>query len=348
MGNGISILICTHNSSKLIEKTLSYLLKQKVHSSIPWEIVLVDNACTDGTAQIAKSFWKSDVPFKIISEPKPGVAYARVTGMNACQYAYIAFIDDDNWVEENWVETAFHAMQSHPDVSAIGGPSEAVFESRAPEWFARYSQNYAVGEQYHKAGEITELNKLLWGAGLVLRKDAWDYLYEHGYEPIHEARKGKNLYSGEESEILILFKLMGSALFYNPELKIKHFMTTRRLDWKYYLRLKKSFGASSIYLDMYKNIFSRITNEEQKNSTRWQKELRKSFIAVVKDPLALLAGMLNIKQGNYRIAKAYFNLGRFIQKFNMGKEYDILQDFLYNKYAPLYLAWKTINSSQTN
>lgn len=348
MKNGISILICTHNSSRLIEKTLSHLLKQKVSPTIPWEIILVDNACTDGTAQIVESFWKSDTPLKIIYEPKPGVAYARVSGMNACQYEYIAFIDDDNWVEENWVETAFNAMQAHPDASAIGGPSEAVFESTAPEWFARYSQNYAVGEQYYKSGEIIELNKLLWGAGLVLRKEAWDYLYDHGYEPIHESRKGKNLYSGEESEILLLFKLMGLTLYYDPELKIKHFMTTNRLNWKYYLNLKKSFGASSIYLELYKNVIRQLQGEEQGNSTRWQNELFKSLIAVLKDPIALLAGMLNVKQGNFRIAKAYFNLGRLIQKFNLGAEYDILQDFLYNKYAPLNLALKTINPSQTN
>jgi len=345
---GISILICTHNSSSLIEKTLSHLLTQKVDPAISWEVVLVDNACTDGTAQIAQSYWKSDVPLKIIYEPKPGVAYARVTGMNSCQYKYLAFIDDDNWVEENWVETAFNAMQAHPDASAIGGPSEAVFESAAPEWFATYSQNYAVGEQYHKAGKITELSKLLWGAGLVLRKDAWDYLYEHGYEPIHESRKGKNLFSGEESEILLLFKLMGSALYYDPRLKIKHFMTTGRLNWKYYLRLKKSFGASSIYLDMYKNIITQIIEGEQKEAKNWKKELRKSFMVLIKDPLGLLAGILNIKQGNFRVAKAYFNLGRFVQKYNMGAEYDILQDFLYNKYASIYQTWNKIISSQTN
>ncbi len=236
-------------------------------------------------------------------------------------------------------------MQAHPDASAIGGPSEAVFESTEPKWFATYSQNYAVGEQYHKAGEIVEVNKLLWGAGLVLRKNAWDYIFQLGYEPIHESRKGKNLSSGEESEILLLFKLMGSALYYDPELRIKHFMTKKRLNWQYYLSLKKSFGASSIYLDMYKNIITRITNGEHKDATPWQKELRKSFMTVIKDPLALLAGMLNIKQGNYRIAKAYFNLGRFIQKYIWGRiRYPA--DFLYNKYAPLYLAWQSINSSQ--
>ena len=345
MKNGISVLICTYNSSKIIERTLSYLSKQKVNPSIPWEIILVDNASTDGTAQIAESFWKSEIPLRIVYEPKPGVAYARITGMNACQYSYIGFIDDDNWVMENWVETAYFSMESHPDACAIGGPSEAVFETTAPEWFARYSNNFAVGEQYYKPGKIEEFNKLLWGAGLILRKEAWDYLFNIGYTPIHESRMGKNLYSGEESEILLLFKLMGLAIYYDPELKIKHYMKSERLEWKYYLRLKKSLGASSVYLDTYKNVINQIIQGEKPKSISWIMGIIKAFIFANLDPLALVAGWLNIKQGNYRIVMAYFHLGRYIQKLKMGPEYKILQEVLYNKYASLHDVWKTFKSS---
>ena len=345
MKKGISLLICTHNSSKIIEKTLSYLSKQKVRSSIPWEVVLVDNASTDGTAEIAKSFWNSDTPLRIVYEPKPGVAYARSTGMNACQYSYIGFIDDDNWVMENWVEAAYASMESHPDAGAIGGPSEAVFESPAPEWFTQYSKNYAVGEQYDKPGKIEEFNKLLWGAGMVLRKEAWDLLFAHGYEPIHESRSGKNLSSGEESEILLLFKLMGLSLYYDPELKIKHFMTSERLNWKYYLRLRKSLGASSIYLDIYKIIINQISQKAEINPMPWRKGVLMSLLRIIKDPFALLTCLLNLKQGNFRIAMANFHYGRLIQQLKMGSEYEMLLDKLYNKYASLNNAWITKRSS---
>ena len=345
MNNGISILICSHNSANRIENTLSHLSKQKVNASIPWEIVLVDNASTDGTAEIATSLWKSDVPLRIIDEPKLGVAYARITGMNACQYSYISFVDDDNWVSDNWIENAYLAMESHPNACAVGGPSEAALDSPAPDWFATYSKNYAVGEQYDKPGEIKSDNLMLWGAGLTLRKEAWDTLYEYGFEPIQESRKGKSLLSGEETEVLLLFKLMGLSMVYEPKLKIKHFMPANRLQWQYYLRLKKALGASSVYLDIYRKIIGYLLRGEKLVPDPWKKGVLQSLIIILKDPLALLAGLFNVKQGNYRTATAYFNLGKLIQKIKLGASYEILQNVLYNKYASLRSAWENRKSS---
>jgi len=344
MKNGISVLICTHNSSRRIEKTLSYLIKQKVRSAIPWEIVLVDNASTDGTGEIVNKFWDSEVPLWIICEPRLGVAYARITGIRKCRFSYIAIVDDDNWVPENWVETAYDAMESHPEACAIGGPSEAVFETPAPEWFPRYSRNYAVGEQYDKPGLISD-EKLLWGAGLIIRKEALDILAGIGFEPVHESRKGHALLSGEETEVLLLFKLMGFSSYYNPELKIQHYMPNHRLQWRYFLRLKKALGASSVYLDAYRSVIDCIHRGVKPNPDPWLKGIFESLGMTLRDPLALLAGLFLIKQGNFRVANACFHLGRFIQKFKLGSDYEILQDVLYNKYASLLNAWKNNKST---
>jgi hypothetical protein len=57
---------------------------------------------------------------------------------------------------------------------------------------------------------------------------------------------------------------------------------------------------------------------------------------IIKDPLAIPAGLLNIKQGNYRIASMYFNLGRFRHQLQLGHEIEDLNTFLFNKYSKLY------------
>ncbi|MCB2209560.1 glycosyltransferase family 2 protein [bacterium] len=335
MDSGISILICTHNGAKRIEETLSHLSRQKFNSAIPWEIVLVDNASTDKTVEIAKTYWKSEVPLRILHEPKLGVAYARITGMNACQYPFVGLIDDDNWVSENWVEKAFISIKSHPDAAAIGGPSQAVFESPAPEWFSKYGVNFAVGEQYPKPGKIEEFHKLLWGAGLVARRKAWEYLYNFGFTPLLKSRQGKRLLSGEESEVLMLFKLMGLSLYYDPTLKIKHFMTSNRLHWRYYIRLKKSLGASSVFLGIYRDVINRIRQGQEPNPTPWRKEVFASVKQILRDPLALVSSLLHIKPGNHRVVTVTFQMGRFNQLMNIGHKYETLHIDLYKKYAPL-------------
>ena len=339
MKKGISVMICTHNGSKRIKKTLDCLLTQKVNSSIPWEVVLVDNASTDGTAEIAESIWTSDIPLRIIKEPMLGVGNARARGMNTCQFSYIGFIDDDNWVAEDWVETAYTKMEAHPDAGAIGGPSEAVFEVPAPEWFTRYEKNYAVGQQFDQPGKIVSKNGLLWGAGMVIRKEAWDMLYNKGFTPILQSRKGTQLLSGEETEILLLFKLMGLSLYYFPDLKIKHMMPRQRLTWRYCLRLRKGLGASSPYLEIYRSVLTAIEQEKVIHPIMWINALIKALGKILRDPLALLAGIFNIKQGNYRIAMAYFYLGRFLQILKIGIRGEKLQITLYNRYVELKNAW---------
>ena len=47
---GVSIVICCHNSAKLLPRTLEHLRAQEVDSTIPWEVIVVDNASTDNTA----------------------------------------------------------------------------------------------------------------------------------------------------------------------------------------------------------------------------------------------------------------------------------------------------------
>jgi len=52
--HGISVLVCTYNGAKRLEKTLAHLAAQVTNSTVEWEIILVDNNSTDNTSVIAK------------------------------------------------------------------------------------------------------------------------------------------------------------------------------------------------------------------------------------------------------------------------------------------------------
>ena len=47
---GVSVVICCHNSGKRLPETLRHLAAQVVEEGIPWEVVIVDNASTDGSS----------------------------------------------------------------------------------------------------------------------------------------------------------------------------------------------------------------------------------------------------------------------------------------------------------
>src|SRR5687768_534263 len=125
MVEGVSVVICTHNGAARLPAVLSHLAAQQ--AEVPWEVVVVDNASTDDTAQVATRHWQAQAaPLRVVSEPQLGLSNARRRGLDAAAYPIVAFVDDDNWLAPDWVATAARLMAQLPDVGALGGFIEAA------------------------------------------------------------------------------------------------------------------------------------------------------------------------------------------------------------------------------
>lgn len=259
---GISIVICCHNSSQRLSTTLAHLAQQHTPSHIPWEIIVVDNASTDNTAQVAQNYLigRTSTPLRVVCEPQPGLIFARQRGFREAQYEFVNFIDDDNWVASNWVETIYRVMLEHPEAGACGGKSEAVAEVDLPVWLKRHEGKYAIGNQAEASCDVTWTRGYLWGAGLTIRKSAWEFLISNGFSPLLTGRIGGRLAAGDDSEICLALRLAGWKLWYDERLEIQHYLSAARLRWDYLKRLVRGFGASSVLLSVYKMILVKNVN----------------------------------------------------------------------------------------
>ena len=179
---GVSVVICCHNSAKRLPRTLRHLAAEPL-GDIPWEVVVVDHKSTDGTEAVAQLAWPTDhpVPLRVVDESRAGLSLARERGLSEAQFDIVSFLDDDNWVEPGWIATVAEVMLQHPQVGICGGYSEEVCEIDPPAWFERNKLGYAVGAQGDRAGDVTETRGSLWGAGLTLRKSAWEDLVSRGF-----------------------------------------------------------------------------------------------------------------------------------------------------------------------
>jgi len=252
MSAGMSIVLCCHNSARRLQETLGHLAAQRVPSGTQWEVVLVDNASADGTAEIARRIWGvGPAPLRIVEEPRTGLSRARIAGTRAARYEAFTLVDDDNWLAPDWLEMSLEALRSHPAAGAVGGQSTAVCESPSPAWFPRFTESYAVGRQAEASGDVTNTRGYLWGAGLVVRRSAWTELLRAGFRFFLDDRTGSRLRSGGDTEICHGLHLRGWRLHYESALAFRHFMPKGRLDWRYFRRLYRSFGVASIVLDTY-------------------------------------------------------------------------------------------------
>jgi glycosyltransferase involved in cell wall biosynthesis len=250
---GVSVVICCHNSAERLPNTLAHLSAQKVPAGISWEVLVVDNASTDATAEVARQHWPKDTPapLRIVNEPWPGLSHARQRGFAEATGDIISFIDDDNWVCPEWVATVSDLMTTHVDVGACGGAGEAVAETALPWWFEKFQGDFAVGPQAADAGDVTWTRGYLWGAGLAIRKAAWSQLIGNGFHSLLTDRQGASLSAGGDTELCFALRSAGWRLWYEPRLRFKHLLPAGRLRWSYLRNLHRGFGASEAVLDAY-------------------------------------------------------------------------------------------------
>lgn len=251
MEKGISVIICCYNSAWVIQRTLESLRAQQFYDPFPYEILLIDNRCTDDTVAIAEDVMKDGlVDFSVIKEDKPGLAYARRRGMREAKYEYVIYCDDDNLLCPDYVNTVVSYFDKMPEVGAIGGKGIAEFEIEPAAIVKEHLGCYAVGSQL-------EHKDWLWGAGLALRTELVKDVYNK-QKCYLVGRKGDKLLSGDDSELVMSIVLRGYKVFPSDEISYIHVLKAERLSEAYFHRLYKGLTLPHPVLAMLQAVINNI------------------------------------------------------------------------------------------
>ncbi len=259
---GISVIIACYNSASVIADTLLHLQDQKNTANIPWEVILIDNNCTDNTASIAQNIWKNDrdIPLRIIKESKIGEASARKAGIVKAKYSILSIVDDDNRVNADWISSIYGYFQD-PKIGLVGCVGLGDFESEPPAWFKTHQHAFAIGSLY--SGTFTDItaDAIVPGAGLSVRKEIFDKLYHINWQPFLTGRVGNRQSAGADSEICYVTRLLGYRIYYSNELQFKHFTKNDRISWQRLENMFAGFGASDVFTLPYKILYAEETGK---------------------------------------------------------------------------------------
>src|SRR5688572_14852872 len=115
----VDIVICTYNRASCLDGVLTNLSRQGRGAGVRWRVLVVDNASTNATAEVvAIHRTKSALPgLRYVFEPMPGLTAARQRGARETTAPWIAFVDDDNFLDSRWLE----AIGAHGEAGGIGG-----------------------------------------------------------------------------------------------------------------------------------------------------------------------------------------------------------------------------------
>lgn len=270
---GISVVICCYNSACRIQLALEYLSRQKTDNNLAWEIILVNNNSTDNTVEIANQTWqsfKNKIALHVIAEPRAGLSNAREAGIKAANHDVIIFCDDDNLLEENYVQHAFDLVETTGKLGygIWGGKTIAYFDetTKVPAWFEEQKGNYVVGEQAENTGDISKRG-YVWGAGMIIVKSLYLKLINERFPVLLKDRTGEILSSGGDSELSLRSLIAGYNLYYDRSLILHHYIPRSRLTKSYNEGLINGFIAANTILNKYRifiyyvsgrNFFSRL------------------------------------------------------------------------------------------
>lgn len=242
--NGVSVIIATYNGADRIGPTLESISTQKI-VGFPVELIVVDNASDDDTAEkIRKKLdcFPENIETLIFTETTKGQAYARKSGLEAAQYEYIIYCDDDNRLSPDYLSTVFEIFESKENVGVVGGIGLLESDIEIPVWFESVQSAYAVGPQASASGDVTA-RKYLWGAGMAVRRSVLQLCYRK-YPSLLSGRSGKQLGSGDDEEICRWFILEGWRLWYDERLKYWHYIPQGRMNREYHEGLISGFRES--------------------------------------------------------------------------------------------------------
>jgi glycosyltransferase involved in cell wall biosynthesis len=152
----ISFVIPAYNEERIVATCIDSIKAEAARTSADVEIVVVNNASTDGTRRAAE-----DAGARVVDEPRKGLTRARQTGLEHTQGDLVANVDADVIILPGWLDTVFSQFASNSELVALSGPhiyhDLSLFERLLVRLF------YAAGLA------ITLLQRIILGRGAMLQ-----------------------------------------------------------------------------------------------------------------------------------------------------------------------------------
>jgi glycosyltransferase involved in cell wall biosynthesis len=133
----ISVCICTYKRPHLLGRLLAELAQQKVEGLFTYSVVVVDNDETQSAEPSVRAFEASaGIGVQYCVEPRQNIALARNRAVENAAGDYIAFIDDDEFPERDWLLTLYKACAEYK-VDGVLGPVKRHFDDKPPAWLLK-------------------------------------------------------------------------------------------------------------------------------------------------------------------------------------------------------------------
>lgn len=241
----VSVAICTLNRAESLLRTLESLAAMRLPPDLEWEVVVVNNHCTDHTDKVISSF-ANRLPIRRELEPERGLSRARNRAVASVQGDYIVWTDDDVAVDAGWLAAYVEAFRRWPEAAVFGGKIIELYEDPLPKWLA--GNDSFTGYAARDFGDetlplsIPEM-RIPFGANFAVRAaEQRRFPYNPDLGP--GSARG---FVGDERDVIE--KILGAWAigYWIPQSRVTHYISRERMTLPYMSHFYYNIGRSEAF-----------------------------------------------------------------------------------------------------
>lgn len=161
----LSIIIPVYQVSATLRRCLDSVVNQPFRD---WQMLLVDDASTDGSAEICEEYSQKDQRIRTIHlKSNSGLSAARNAGLDKARGEYITFVDSDDFIAQDTYKVLMEEIAIHPDYDILEYPVYKFFGSKNQQLL-----------QYRKQ-EFTDMRRYWLEGKAYAHAYAWNKIYRH-------------------------------------------------------------------------------------------------------------------------------------------------------------------------
>ncbi|QHN05159.1 glycosyltransferase family 2 protein [Granulicella sp. WH15] len=235
----LSFVIPAYNEESYLPDCLESILAQTRDLEGGVEIIVVNNASSDRTREVAASY----PGVTVVDEPRKGLTYARQAGFGASSGELIANVDSDSRLTPGWVQTVLREFEADKKLVALSGP--VVYYDLTP------TQRVSVQLFYFLAFMVYVLNRYVLRAGSMVQGGNF-VLRSSALESIGGFNLAISFY-GEDTDIARRMNRLGKVEF---TFGLKMFSSARRLKHEGMLTIAARYTINYFWTTFRKRPFT--------------------------------------------------------------------------------------------
>jgi len=249
----ISVIICSYNPKVEYLRRAIFCIQKQDFAMEELELLLIDNGSDIKLESEVDLSWNTNN--RIIREENIGLTNARLCGIKNANGEIMIFVDDDNLLKSDYLSQSYNIYKKFSFLGAWGGKISGEFETTPPIWFE---------PKHYEMLAIRDVKRDVWsnllfnwettpiGAGLVVTHNVaqlyFDSMQKEENKKFIFDRKGKNLISGGDNQIVLTAISSGYGCGRFKSLELTHLIPENRLTLDYMVNLTKSMALSNVLL----------------------------------------------------------------------------------------------------